>query len=137
LRIRGGAGFKRIGMIITFDSDNLTQIENLVTYITKQLTDKSRHLLTNISPFNPFMVLSDANRKKSLVSTYGDVSQLNETQLKNHHMALRNLQRIIVDYGIPSFTLYSKIDSYNYKPIPESIETIYLADSTTPHEYVI
>jgi hypothetical protein len=134
----GGAGFKKIGMIITFNSDNLIQIEKLVGYILAQRTDESRYLLLNISPLNPFMASTDANHKQSFVSPYADVSVLNETQLTNHHIALRNLQRIIVEYDIPSFILYSEIDSFDKKPLPTSKKTTYLADNSTPLEkYVV
>ena len=72
-----------------------------------------------------------------LISRHVDDTVFNEMGLKNHHIALRNLQRIITRYNIPSFTLYNNINIETMNPDETSIKTTYFANSTDLEEYVV
>lgn len=137
-RFRMSGGEELYGILISFDIDkkNLQQVEianKLTNDLIAERIEEMRYLIRNISPVNPLMGYMEAGR--NLVGNRTVLSRLNETLIKKHHIALRNLQRIILKYGIPSFTLYNGIDCYNNIPLPTSIKTTYFANSTPFETY--
>ena len=128
------------GILISFDIDkeNPKQVE-IANQLTQDLTAKRKeemwYLIGHISPINPLMGYMDAHKSRSLVGNRTVLSRLTETLMIKHHIALRNLQRIIFKYGIPSFTLYNGIDCYNNVPTDKSIKTTYFANSTPLEAY--
>ena len=113
-RMRGGD----FGMMLRFNGDS-TQVEKLMNAIRNYEKDLKKHInylfvRPESTPFN-----HDGNWGYS--SQYANTAEFNEIQRENHIRAIVNLQKIISQYNIPSFTIYDGLKGLPLMPIRNGV----------------
>jgi hypothetical protein len=124
--MRGGD----FGMMLRFNGDS-TQVETIMNNIQDYRTDLKKHINYLFVRLDPTPFNRDGYWGYS--SQYANTAQFNEIQRGNHIKAIRNLQKIISAYNIPSFTIYDGLSGL--PPMPRNEGAIYKASSGDIEDY--
>jgi hypothetical protein len=85
----------------------------------------------------PYEFFKD-NQRYGLVSERADLDKFSDREKRNHYTAIRNLQKSIKKYNIPSFTLLHgfKFDTHTPENIQSSIEYTPLEGDIEAYDFI-
>ena len=107
--MRGGA----IGMLLSFgggDNDKIKKIMNDIGDNTNEMQIHIGHIF-----LVQYYFFKD-NAHYGCVSERANLDRWSDKEKRNHYTAIRNLQRSIAIYNIPSFTLIHGFNFYTHNP---------------------